>query len=672
KAKVVPTGKAIVVLVGGFSRNEYLFLEVQRRLYELGLPIQVLRGAAANVKPSAHGALCFYLDHAVKARMAKGTYGVWCIHDFDPKDPKHVERISRVRRNQETGRQYIEGGFFVAVKKGTVIQETELTRFPSSYSQPNRTAATLDIRLECYQGDVTDIKFRDEDSEERFKELCSFKAVIPETALVRGTKKKRSWRQPPEYYYVSNLQIAVTFGATEFECYVEWKDKKGVTQRELVIPIWNDMPSRGLDVENNQENAPDIVPEHTPPSQSSRHLSDGHDRQVSGGAMGGSDLGLVSLLPWERDSRGHQFLNSQSVCTPKTIGADENWVVYASSGVLLFTLPSRVIMYNIISKTSGQINHVLYDKSTSAAHNLSPDGNILVSWIPSESGQTTTLQAIDVKSAQQIAELQRHTFKQCDILNAVWIDNVKLYIPVSAEGVIIPWNIRDAVPPNNDLEDLEPLPSLKSHNILKFEVTSNKLWWTATGLTLDPPFGLIEVHDVENDESRIVEGMASCITKVEVNDEKNALLVSAGVTQDSKLQLCVWPLDSDSGQPFAQVDVKIDTIEKKDYPRDIVVLHPLPIVAVMTERFYIYFFELNTGAFLYSEVQRSYRFCPGQSNKRELWLCSHEESDVKVLKVNEGDLIGYCRTVLKDDSLASAIASRTGLSEDVILNNIQG
>ncbi|KAG8941184.1 hypothetical protein FRC03_004774, partial [Tulasnella sp. 419] len=501
----------------------------------------------------------------------------------------------------------------------------------------------------------------------RFQELCSFKAVIPETALVRGTKKKRGWRQSPEYYYVSNLQIAVAFGATEFECYIEWRDKKGVTQRQPIIPIWNDVRSSMLNVQNNQEKAPDI--EHTPPSLSSNmQPSDGPDRPVSGSDMQGSDLASLTPRPWERDS-SHQFLNSQSVCTPKSIGAPENWVVYACSGVLLFTLPSGVITYNTKSKTSGQIN------LKSAAHNLSPDGNTLVRWIFDENGQPSSLQAIDVKSTQKIAELQQsHTFQQCDILNAVWIDDVTIYIPVSAEGVIVPWNIQSAVLPNNHLEDLEvvePLPSITCHSILKFEITKSRSWWTATGITFDPPSGLIEVHDVKNDESRIVEGMVSCIAEVGVNDEENALLVSAGVTQDYKLQLRVQQLDLwDSGHHFPSIDVKIDTIEEKDYPRDITVLHPLPIVAVMTEKCYGYFFELNTGAYLYSQAQKSYQVCPGQSNKREIWLWSHEESDVKVLRVNEGDLIGYCRTVLKDDSLASAIASRTGLSEDVILESM--
>ncbi|KAG8911129.1 hypothetical protein FRC02_006808, partial [Tulasnella sp. 418] len=184
---------------------------------------------------------------------------------------------------------------------------------------------------------------------------------------------------------------------------------------------------------------------------------------------------------------------------------------------------------------------------------------------------------------------------------------------------------------------------------------------------------LIEIRNVENGESRIIEGIVSCIAEVEVYDKEKALLVSASITPNFQFRLCVQQLDpSDSGQPFIPVDVRIDMVEEKDYPRDIIVSHPLPIVAVMTEKSYSYFFELHTGAYLYSQAHKSYRFCPGQSAKRELLLWSHEKSDVQALTINEDDLIRYCRKVLKDDSLAEAIAGRTGHrgAEDTILDNM--
>ncbi|KAG8931207.1 hypothetical protein FRC02_003059 [Tulasnella sp. 418] len=420
-----------------------------------------------------------------------------------------------------------------------------------------------------------------------------------------------------------------------------------------------------LNVQNAQEKVPHIEQQSTPTSPSSTVRPP--YSPVSPDEVKGLDLALPNPRPWERDTKGLQFLNSHSVSIPEWIRSVEDLVPSTTSGVLLFTLPYGVIMYYVERKTFRQIDYGFRVKSTSAAHNLSPDGNTLVRWILNEEEQTSTLLAIDVSSKKQIAELQpSHQFKQWDILNAIWVDDFTIYIPVSADGIIIPWNIRGQDKDLEDLEVIEPIPSITCHRILKFDITKNRLWWTVTGTCFDPPSGLIEVHDVGNDEGRIVEGMVSCIVEVEFNGEEKALLVSAGISQDFKLQLCVQQLDLyDPGKPFPSVDVRVDTIEEKDYPRDIIVLHPLPIVVVMTENFYSYFFELNTGAYLYSQVQESYQLV-GQSDRRGLLLWSHEKSDVQVLTVNEGDLIVYCREVLKDDSLAGELASRTGLSEVII------
>ncbi|KAG8922845.1 hypothetical protein FRC02_011562 [Tulasnella sp. 418] len=98
----------------------------------------------------------------------------------------------------------------------------------------------------------------------QFQELCWLKAVIPEISLVRRAqrvKRKNKLLRSTQHYYISNFDIVVSFGATEFKCYVEWKDKKvfepscaneinslstlsmqGKTQQGPVTPVWNDDP----------------------------------------------------------------------------------------------------------------------------------------------------------------------------------------------------------------------------------------------------------------------------------------------------------------------------------------------------------------------------------------------------------------------------------------------
>ncbi|KAG8944822.1 hypothetical protein FRC03_001909 [Tulasnella sp. 419] len=762
KRKVVRGSKTTVVLVGGFTGSTYMFKQVRRRLEEPN--IQVLRPNEAGAKASATGMLCFYLDRSVKARMAMWTYGISCVHNFNSNDPKHDGRRVRLQTNPVTGQRFLEGGFFVTLKKGTVVRETELTRFPFWHSQSERKVTILNLALECYRGDVLDIEFRDEDSEDQFHELCWFKATIPETFLVRTAKKKRAWPRSTEYYYVSNFHIVVSFGATEFKCYIEWKDQTGKTQRGPITPVWNDDPlplhsqtslpttffpkhysSSTLNVkeashrtETNQakstliqeqsqlgaqyvtmdtlqtiphadgylqqdRESPLRLPQPqklsgaltqsviTPLNNDESSLmesSDAPDGLDLGGEPGDTDLASVgSPLPWERGIKDFQFLKSQSVCTPDLIGVSGDWAVSASSAVLIFTLLSRVILYDTVRKKSREIHYGFRIKSTSSvAHSLSPHGNTLVRWMFNEGNQGCTLLAVDVRTKGQFAQLPRsYQFQHRDILDARWIDKCTIYIPLSAEGIIIRWVLWGTVSQNGlgnsparpgDITVIQPSESITRHRILKLDVTKDGAWWTASGITLsNPPSGHIQAHHVETDESSFLKGMVSCIAVVDVYDMERALLVSAGVTADFHLELHVEQLDShDFGRPFITVHVEVDLIEEKDYPRDIIVMHPFPIVAVITEKSYSYFCELNTGAYLYSQRQSPYQFCPGQFDTRGLLIWSHEKQDVRLLTINEGDLIGYCRKVLKNDMLASTIAIRANLTgaEDVVLDEMYG
>lgn len=43
-------------------------------------------------KAVADGAVSFYLDHYVKARISKFAYGTTCSTDYDPNNPDHLSR----------------------------------------------------------------------------------------------------------------------------------------------------------------------------------------------------------------------------------------------------------------------------------------------------------------------------------------------------------------------------------------------------------------------------------------------------------------------------------------------------------------------------------------------------------------------------------------------------
>lgn len=85
-----------VWLVGGFASSPWLFSQLQERLGPDG--IVVSRPDGQTSKAVADGAIGFYCDHHVGARIAKYMYGVEFLREFDQTDPEHQERQSRLFR----------------------------------------------------------------------------------------------------------------------------------------------------------------------------------------------------------------------------------------------------------------------------------------------------------------------------------------------------------------------------------------------------------------------------------------------------------------------------------------------------------------------------------------------------------------------------------------------
>ena len=61
----------------------------------MALPETILCADFSN-KAVSDGAISFYLDHYVRSRIAKITYGVHTRIKFDSSDPEHLERSSMV------------------------------------------------------------------------------------------------------------------------------------------------------------------------------------------------------------------------------------------------------------------------------------------------------------------------------------------------------------------------------------------------------------------------------------------------------------------------------------------------------------------------------------------------------------------------------------------------
>lgn len=83
-----------VFLVGGYAASPWLFGQLQERLSPLRVTVN--RPDSQTSKAVADGAIGFYCDHHVSARMSKFMYGVEFLRELDPSDPDHIARKEKL------------------------------------------------------------------------------------------------------------------------------------------------------------------------------------------------------------------------------------------------------------------------------------------------------------------------------------------------------------------------------------------------------------------------------------------------------------------------------------------------------------------------------------------------------------------------------------------------
>ncbi|KAG8957014.1 hypothetical protein FRC03_010631 [Tulasnella sp. 419] len=252
------------------------------------------------------------------------------------------------------------------------------------------------------------------------------------------------------------------------------------------------------------------------------------------------------------------------------------------------------------------------------------------------------------------------------------MNNHTIYIPDSGRKIITRWPI---LPKLHEPSIITPVSAIAQHKLLRFHFTADERWWVANGWTPGRQgggTGLIEIRHVQSNQSRVVPGVACCIANVDVYDVRKELLVIADSSAD-KLSIRVEQLDpSAPGEPFKPVYISVDLLDPGDCPHVVKVFDHLPIIAVTTIHNAVYFFELHFGDYLFSQRIRPEEVWYNSVDQQSLLVHVISKGNIERVSVNTVDLIGYVRRVLKNDTLASGIAIRTGLSgaEDVIFDDM--
>ncbi|KJA20619.1 hypothetical protein HYPSUDRAFT_42924 [Hypholoma sublateritium FD-334 SS-4] len=214
-----------VIFVGGFGASDYLLNQVTKVLQPLGLSI--LRPESHVNKAVSDGAISFYLDHFVRTRVAKLTYGKVCDTPYNADLPAHRARVSTVYKTL-SGDRLVPNAFDIILPKNTQISEVKEFRRPYYQNWDAdefiQSLNSCSSSVWCYRGLLADPRWLDLE-EDNYTQLCSIDIDLSKLPVEKQTKPAGG------IYYFVKYDVVLIFGLTELKAQVAWRDKNNVEKR---------------------------------------------------------------------------------------------------------------------------------------------------------------------------------------------------------------------------------------------------------------------------------------------------------------------------------------------------------------------------------------------------------------------------------------------------------
>jgi len=223
-----------VFLVGGFSASDWLYQNLKDAFTSQGL--NVSRPDSHVNKAVADGAVSFYLDHSVSARVSKFAYGVEVCQKFDTSNTEH-ERRNNTTYMSSTGKLRLGGIFSVILPQNTKVSETQ--EFSKIYW---RTASekfhleTVDVVIMSYRGNSTNSKQWMDKEKSMYSTLCVIKADTTELCKSLRPKVYKAGK-----YYVIKFEVVLVLGLTELKAHICWEEN-GIKRRSPAQVIYDSEP----------------------------------------------------------------------------------------------------------------------------------------------------------------------------------------------------------------------------------------------------------------------------------------------------------------------------------------------------------------------------------------------------------------------------------------------
>ncbi|KZP25917.1 hypothetical protein FIBSPDRAFT_1041019 [Athelia psychrophila] len=204
-----------IFLVGGFAASDWLHSKLHAHMSAQGM--NFFRPDSHVNKAVAEGALSFYLDHRVSARVAKKTYGLSCYQPFDPANGQHKKRAHK-RFTNAAGIAIIPDFFSIILPKETRVSENK--EFREGYvinASEKQDLREVQVSIRCYHGSSRKPKWIDTEPGQ-FSVLCVIEADTHEVANAACPLIGRDGR----VYYQIEYSIVLLFGLTELKAQICW------------------------------------------------------------------------------------------------------------------------------------------------------------------------------------------------------------------------------------------------------------------------------------------------------------------------------------------------------------------------------------------------------------------------------------------------------------------
>ncbi|KAH7883409.1 hypothetical protein F5I97DRAFT_1939180 [Phlebopus sp. FC_14] len=206
-----------IFLVGGFAASDWLFSRLKAHIAPLD--INFCRPDSHTNKAVADGAIAFYLDHRVTARVAKFTYGTRCAIEFNKNDEQHKLRAANAIP-RPSGRTVIPNAFSAILTKGTTV--SEMKEFKKDFiteCAERSSCETIATEIVCYRGSSPNPRWADSEPG-MFTNLCT---VHADTSHVSKTLSPRRGFAGLQFYR-QQFSIILLFGLTELEARISWME----------------------------------------------------------------------------------------------------------------------------------------------------------------------------------------------------------------------------------------------------------------------------------------------------------------------------------------------------------------------------------------------------------------------------------------------------------------